>query len=140
MDHRKAWAGLAVLATLAAAAAPAWAADIVTLRRGYYVRADVPCERASNATLTLFTGKSFGALCKVEAVQTTPRGIQISQTCRDRGYVVQATQLYRIASDHEYVIGLDGKDIAYRLCPQSELPPPWSATDLSALLRCSDIE
>lgn len=139
MKHWMVRAALALLLT-SGAAHPAWAEDIVPLRRGYYVRADIPCERASHATLTLYTGKAFGAQCKTADVQASGHSFRISQQCRDRGYVGRFTQLYRITSDHEYVVGLDGEDIAYRLCPQTELPPQWSSTDLSGLLRCSDTE
>lgn len=140
MDHRSTACLALALGSAFAMAAPAGAEDIAPLRRGYYVRADVPCERASNATLTLFTGKAFGALCKADEVQASAHTVRISQTCRDRGYVVRSSQRYRIVSDHEYVVGLDGEDIPHRLCPQSELPPPWSTNDLSGMLRCSDTE
>jgi len=36
------------------------AEDILPLRRGYYVSVDVPCGRASNATLNLFDGAKLG--------------------------------------------------------------------------------
>lgn len=139
MEHGKAGAALALLLALVAAA-PAGAEDIAPLRRGYYLRADIPCDRASAATLTLYTGKAFGTSCKAEDVQTATHAVRVSQTCRDRGFVTRSSRLYRITSDHEFVVGLDGENIPHRLCPQADLPPPWSTTDLSALLRCSDTE
>lgn len=139
MEYGKAGAALALLLALVATA-PAGAEDIAPLRRGYYLRADVPCDRASHATLTLYTGKSFGTSCKAEDIQTAAHAVRISQTCRDRGFVTRSSQLYRITSDHEFIVGLDGEDIPHRLCPQADLPLPWSATDLSGLLRCGDTE
>ncbi|NFV81660.1 hypothetical protein [Magnetospirillum aberrantis] len=146
MKLRTTGAVLALVVTLAAPM-PATAKDIVPLRRGFYVRADVSCDRASKATLTLFTGKAFGAQCKAEdvAVVKPAKGArmletQVGQTCRDSGYVSRDTRLYRIANDHEFVVAIADQEIPYRLCPQDELPPPWSAEDLSALQRCADLE
>lgn len=134
-----------VLALTLAAPATAAAGDIAPLRRGHYVRADIPCDRASRATLTLFTGKAFGAQCKADEVAATRTGgtgraLQVSQTCHDAGYVSRDTRLYRVVDDHSFVVAVADEDILYRLCPQDELPPPWSAEDLSPLLRCSDRE
>lgn len=133
------WGKRAVLALVAAlVAAPAAAEDIVRLRRGYYVRADIPCERASGATTILFTGKSFGASCKVEQIEMAGKDVRVSQTCRDRGYVARSSQLYRLISDHEFTLALGDQDVPHRLCPQSDMPLPWAATDLSDVLRCGD--
>lgn len=130
------WGALVLVAGLAAT--PATAEDIVRLRRGYYVRADIPCDRASTATTILFTGKSFGARCKLEQIETAGQDVRISQTCHDRGYVVRTSQSYRLISEREFTLGLDGQDIPHRLCPQSDMPLPWAAADLSGVLRCSD--
>jgi hypothetical protein len=49
---------LAAAAILGAATAAG--ADSLPIERGYYVRTDTPCRRASNATITLYNGISFG--------------------------------------------------------------------------------
>lgn len=132
------WAVTALTLAACLPAAAADAEDIAKLRRGYYVRADIPCQRASAATVILFTGVAFGPRCKAEQVETTGKSVRVSQICHDRGYVTRSSRVYRLVNDGEFTVTLDGTEIPHRLCPQSDLPHPWATTDLSGLLRCGD--
>src|SRR5829696_648648 len=55
--------------SLLLAPAHVWAADVVPLTRGFYVRREVPCREASNASLDLFIGSGFRYNCRVLSVE-----------------------------------------------------------------------
>jgi hypothetical protein len=67
--------------------ASAQAADALPLQRGYYVQSDTPCQRASNATITLYDGVSFGAAhveCRKPLIRKAPDGTyQMTKRCGD---------------------------------------------------------
>jgi hypothetical protein len=113
-------------------------ADVLPLGRGYYVNSDTPCERASNATITLFNGISFGSAhmdCRKPEVRKRADGsYQIKERCRDmQGSGGEWTTLVRaivILSQTELVMTTPYAKATYRYCKQSELPEPWSKIDL----------
>lgn len=116
---------------------PVEAKDIVPLRRGYYVNRDVPCDRASNATLTLFTGKSFGATCVVDSMDKVGDTYRIAQTCNLREGAVTHSADYTIINSTEYVETSEFGVFYYRDCEQESLPSPWSKTNLGHILEPS---
>src|ERR1700730_9170700 len=82
------WRTIAVVAVAATLnAAPAMGADLLPVDRGYYVQSDTACERASNATITLYNGSSFGnahAECRRQMVLERRDGsYKITEQCRD---------------------------------------------------------
>ncbi len=109
--------------------------NIVPLKPGYYVTVDTPCGKASNATLSLFTGKSFGVNCKDAVTQIDKQNFRIAETCiYHEEECTHDTAIYQILSDHEYVVKDESgqfKDSRNRFCEQSQLPYPWSTNDLS---------
>jgi hypothetical protein len=111
------------------------AADIVPLKRGYYVDANVSCDQASNATLTLFTGRSFGYHCSAKAVSVGSQRFKISQVCQIRDERIKDVGTYRVLNDHEYVLNNDVGEFHSRFCEQSRLPVPWSKVDLSGIIK-----
>lgn len=116
---------------------PAW----LPLEKGYYVDLRSPCKDASNATLTLFTGKSFGTAhleCRKPEVQKQPDGsYQIKEQCRGTQvdgspWEVQTTKvdvLSRTRVDQTTPFG----KFSFRYCKQASLPEPWASNDLYAL-------
>ena len=108
----------------------AHAEDILPLRRGYYVDAEVPCDQASNATLTLFTGKSLGATCVVDSIKKAAETYKIVQTCDIKGQVFINTSYYHIITYDEYIVVDSKRRFHSRYCKQSDLPQPWAKIDL----------
>jgi hypothetical protein len=129
---------LAAAAILSAATAAG--ADSLPIERGYYVRTDTPCQRASNATITLYNGISFGHAhveCRKPAIRRLADGShQITEQCRDgqgRGGPWTAfTARYAVPSQTEFVGTTAYEKASYRRCKQSDLPEPWSTNGLSS--------
>jgi hypothetical protein len=125
-------------ATVEAAAAPT---DSLPIERGYYVRSDSPCQRASNATLTLYTGTSFGtahAECRAPVVEKLADGShRITEQCRDTEVDgtpwIPFTARYAVTSRTEFVSKTEFEMAAYRYCKQTDLPEPWRNVDLRAV-------
>ena len=129
---------LAVAAILGAATAAA--ADSLPIERGYYVRSNTPCQQASNATITLYDGISFGHAhleCRKPAIQKLADGShQITEHCRDTqgrgGPWTAFTARYAILSRTEFIGTTLYEKASYRYCKQSDLPEPWRTNDLSS--------
>jgi hypothetical protein len=125
--------GVAILGSVTAAGA-----DSLPIERGYYVEKDTPCQQASNATITLYNGVSFGnspVECRKPAVRKLADGsYRITEQCRDmqgRGGPWKAfTASYAVLSRTELISTTPYQKAAYRYCRQSELPEPWSTIDL----------
>jgi hypothetical protein len=128
---------LAAAAILSAATAVR--ADSLPIERGYYVRSDTPCQQASNATITLYNGVSFGHAhveCRKPAIQTLADGsYQITEPCRDtqgRSSPWTAfTAKYAVLSRTEVISTTPYEKASYRYCKQSDLPEAWRTIDLS---------
>jgi hypothetical protein len=121
--------------------ASAQAADSLPLQRGYYVQSDTPCQRASNATITLYNGVSFGAAhaeCRKPVIRKEADGTyQMTERCRDMqgngGPWETFKSDYVLKSLTEFVETTAYGTFSFRYCKQSDLPEPWSTNDLSAL-------
>jgi hypothetical protein len=113
-------------------------ADSLPIERGYYVRNDTPCEQASNATLTLYNGMSFGqahAECREPVTRKLDDGsYRITDQCRDTqgrgGTWTPLTIGYAVVSRTEFISTTPFEKASYRICKQSDLPEPWSTNDL----------
>lgn len=116
-------------------------ADSLPIERGYYVRSDSPCQQASNATITLYTGISFGtahAECRAPVIEKLPDGShQITEQCRDTEVDdapwTAVTARYAVRSRTEFIGTTPFERAAYRYCKQSDLPEPWRTTDLRSV-------
>ena len=116
-------------------------ADSLPIERGYYVRSDSPCQQASNATITLYTGISFGtahAECRAPVIENLPDGShQITEQCRDTEVDgtpwATVTARYTVRSRTEFIGTTPFEKAAYRYCKQSDLPEPWRTTDLRSV-------
>ena len=114
-------------------------ADSLPIERGYYVRSDIPCQQASNATITLYNGTSFGNAhieCRKPAIRTLADGsYQITEPCRDTqgrgGPWTVFTAQYAVLSRTEVISTTPYEKASYRYCKQPDLPEPWRAIDLS---------
>ena len=108
---------------------------IVPLQRGFYVKADTPCEKASKATLDLFLGNAFRLNCKVKSLQKVHGSYKIEQLCAERDKQEAYNSTYRILSNTEYIVTSgdvgDNTSQHYRYCAQSKLPEPWRSNSLA---------
>jgi hypothetical protein len=134
----------AVLAAMAfAIAASADAADRLPIQPGYYVSTNTPCQKASNATLTLFDGVSFGNAhvdCRKPSTKKLPdASYQLTRQCRDMqvdGTPWQKiTENYAVVSPTEVIETNSFGKFQYRYCKQSDLPDPWNAVDLKSTVK-----
>ncbi len=128
-----------VIIALTGAAAPAQA-DSLPIDRGYYVESGTSCEKASNATITLYDGVSFGEAhmqCRKRLLGKLADGsYRITESCRDmqgRGGPWQTlVSTYVISSRTEFTTTTPFGKFSYRYCKQSDLPEPWSKVDLNS--------
>ena len=129
---------LAAVAIVSAATAAG--ADSLPIERGYYVRSDTPCQQASNATLTLYDGISFGHAhveCRKPAFRTLADGShQITEFCRDTqgrgGPWTAFTTKYAVLSRTEVISTTPYEKASYRYCKQPDLPEPWGTNALGS--------
>jgi hypothetical protein len=130
---------LAMAATMSAATAAG--ADSLPMERGYYVRSNTACQQASNATITLYDGISFGHAhleCrKKPVIQKLADGShQITEHCRETqgpgGPWTAFTARYAVLSRTEFIGITSYEKASYRYCKQSDLPEPWRTNDLSS--------
>lgn len=116
-------------------------AQSLPLDIGYYVQSDTPCQRASNATLTLYNGISFGqahAECRKPVIRKLAEGsYQLIEHCRDRQGRGAPWQTFgssfALRSRTEFVETTRFGTFSFRYCKQAELPDPWNTIDLRAL-------
>ncbi len=116
-------------------------ADILPIRRGYYVLEEVPCGQASNATLRLYDGVSFGQAhmeCKAPSSKHLASGpFQITSQCRDTegrgGPWKKLISTYKILGETKFVALSEPTQGTFRYCRQSDLPSPWDLNDLSTI-------
>lgn len=114
-------------------------ADSLPIERGYYVRSDTPCQQASNATLTLYDGISFGqahAECRSPAIRKLDDGsYRVTEQCRDTqgrdGAWMPLTTGYAVVSRTEFVSTTPFERASYRICKPSDLPEPWRTNGLA---------
>lgn len=115
-------------------------ADSLPIEPGYYVQRDTPCQQASNATLTLYNGTSFGDAhveCRKSVIQkAADSSYQITERCRDMqghgGPWKAFTTSYVVLSRTEFISTTPYQKTSYRYCKQSDLPEPWSKNNLSS--------
>ena len=127
---------LVVVATLSAPIGVK--ANSLPIEPGYYVQRDTPCQQASNATLTLYNGVSFGDAhveCRKSAIRkAADSSYQITEQCRDmqgRGGPWKTFKAaYVVLSRTEFISTTPYQKASYRYCKQSDLPEPWSKNNL----------
>jgi hypothetical protein len=127
-------AAILTLSTLLASMPAAGeAVDTLPLDRGYYVRKETPCGKASNATLISFDGIAFGSVhqeCSRPSSITISNGVyELWENCRDTqghgGPWKKLKARYRIISRREFILINSQGEFPLRLCPQTDLPEPW---------------
>jgi hypothetical protein len=130
-----------MLATAAVVStATAARADSLPIERGYYVRSDTPCQQASNATITLYNGISFGHAhveCRKPTIRKLADGsYQITERCKDTqgpgGPWTVFTARYDVVGRTEFIGKTPYEKASCKYCKQSDLPEPWSTNDLSS--------
>ncbi len=113
------------------------------LRRGFYVASDTPCNRASNATLSLLRRNAISVareLCSFSRIEQTGASIyRVVEQCRELtqgGAPETRTVTYEVSGDAAFHIrSAAGRVYSARLCAQSSLPQPWRGNDIRDLIR-----
>lgn len=128
----------ATTGSVAAEAAPAagGTVDALPLRRGYYVRSDDACGKASHATLALvrrdgITGCDFTAIERIGESR-----YRVHERCVDRQgpspTTFDLTQEYEVLAEDRYRVTYEyGESAEFGFCPQQSLPDPWNTNDIS---------
>lgn len=110
------------------------AVDSIPLKPGYYVAADTPCGQASNATVTLFKGDGFSALCETQSIERIDaNSYRLKEACFDQraGQDYETEAVYTLKGDAAYVMKSDGWEAEARFCPQAQMPEPFNTNDIS---------
>ncbi len=143
---------MAMAASAAPAPAPAPSSPTAArpgalpLKRGYFVSADEPCNRASNATVNLFTGDGMNAsrsVCTFTRVEPQGSGrYRVTQKCQELGGFggeeppAESTITFDVPDDSRFTIRWPGGGSrSSRYCPQSSMNEPFRSNDISDLLR-----
>ena len=128
----------AVAVAVALSATPALAADLLPLQRGFYVATDTACGEASDATIILYNGTSFGAAhaqCRKWSSHKQPDGTyQVTRSCRtidgNRSRREKTTSSYELFSHTEFAETNQFGKFTFRHCRQSQLPSDWRVVNL----------
>lgn len=111
------------------------------LQRGFYVRAEEGCARASNATLALVhkTGIN-GARTACDFTALTPAGpntFGYTERCEEIGgpEPFENTGTIEVLSITSFRQSGEGWQQVMTYCPQSSLPDPWATNDISDILN-----
>ncbi|MFN3370922.1 MAG: hypothetical protein ACK4Z0_05280 [Sphingomonadaceae bacterium] len=116
------------------------------LKRGYFVSADTPCNRASNATVNLLTGDGINAsrtACTFTRVEPQGGGrYRVTQRCAELGGWGQdsapevSTVTFEIPDDSRFTIRWPGgSSTTSRYCPQSTMNEPFRSNDIRDLVN-----
>ena len=150
-------AGSPMPAAVDAAAAPAVAQETsaaatsikaLPLKRGFYVSSDTPCNRASNATLSLLGGDGFTVagrdFCTFRKIEKTgAASYRVTEECAGGGEAWGSEEqkdtnvvVWEISGDSAYKRRnqSSGWESGARYCAQSSLPEPWRDNDISDLI------
>jgi len=136
--------GFLVLITLAfgvAAEARAQAGNTLPLQRGFYVRKEVACPQASNATLMLVTRDGMNVsrvLTKFTKVQKTgATTYQVTEVSEDlQGKKMSPTvQVYEVPDRTTFSLRDSSGVFTFRYCPQNSLPEPWRNNDIRSMIN-----
>jgi hypothetical protein len=121
------------------AATPAKAEDIVPLSHGFYVASETPCEKASNATIIVYDGLSFGheKMINCRPPSVTKLGsdsYRVVESCQDAESLQEnggpwdtLTDTYKILSFKEFIETNSYGSFAFRYCPQADMPVFWQS-------------
>ncbi len=142
---------MAPAATAAAPAAQAHSTQAakpgtLPLKRGYFVSAEDPCNRASNATVNLLTGNGINGsrdVCTFTRVEPQGGGrYRVTQRCQELGGwgrespPEESTVTFEIPDDSRFTIRWPGgSSSSKRYCPQSSMNEPFRSNDIRDLIR-----
>lgn len=117
---------------------PAAIGSALRLKRGYYVASDTPCNKASNATVSLLQRGGIGGardFCEFKKVeQTGPNTYRVTQAChafQDSGPAEVSVVTYALSGDASFTSLSDhGWEYSARHCSQSSMPDEWRQNDI----------
>jgi len=129
------------IALIALTTTPALAGELLPIQRGFYVATDTPCREASDATITLYNGASFGdahAQCRKWSAKKLADGtFQVKKSCRDAQSAQSRweakTETYQIVSRTEFVETNEFGQFRSRYCKQADLPSDWRVINLGKI-------
>ncbi|WP_145201519.1 hypothetical protein [Sphingobium sp. B2] len=111
------------------------------LKRGYYVRSETPCNRASRADVfSLVTRTGMNLNCTFKRIEKTgATTYRVTQECANEGAAwgradetETSTDTYEIPNETSYKVTYDGGyEASARYCAQSSMPPGYSDNDIS---------
>ena len=116
--------------------------ESLPLERGFFVRQGTPCENASNATVSLHTGRGINAaqaFCEFTRIEKTgAHTYAATEACNYIRGGADSRQLEFTVNDRmSYSVNDAEAEWAYsaRHCSQASLPEPWRSNDLSDILK-----
>ena len=126
------------IALIALTTTPALAGELLPIQRSFYVATDTPCREATDATIRLYNGASFGdahAQCRRWSAKKLADGtFQVKKSCRDAQSAQNRweakTESYQIVSPTEFVETNEFGQFRSRYCKQADLPSDWRVVNL----------
>lgn len=119
--------------------------EALPLKRGYYVRAETPCNRASRADVfSLVTRTGMNLNCTFKKIEKTgATTYRVTQECSSSGAAwgrpdetETTTDIYEIPNDTSYNVTYDGGyQASARYCAQSSMPAEYRSNDISGLIN-----
>ncbi len=127
-----------MIALIGLTATPALASELLPIQRGFYVATDTPCREASDATIRLYNGASFGdahAQCRRwSAKPVADDTFQVKKSCRNaQSRWESKTETYQIVSRTEFVETNEFGQFRSRYCKQADLPSDWRVVNLGKM-------
>jgi hypothetical protein len=121
------------------------AVQALPLKRGYYVRAETPCNRVSRADIfSLVTRTGMNLDCTFKKIEKTgATTYRVTQECSHGGAawgrpdeIETSTDTYQILNETSYKVTYqDGYEASARYCAQSSMPPEYRNNDISDLIK-----
>lgn len=121
------------------------AVEALPLKRGYYVRAETPCNRASRADVfSLVTRTGMNLNCTFKKIEKTgATTYRVTQECSSSGAawgrpdeIETTTDTYVIPNDTSYSVTYDGGyQASARYCAQSSMSREYRSNDISGLIK-----
>ena len=113
------------------------------LEPGYYVASDTPCDKASNATVSLLRRTGIGGardFCEFTTIeQTGPSTYRVTQSCQELqpGGATSIAVVTYVLSGHARFFSRSDQGWCHsaRRCAPSTMPPEWRQNEIRELSR-----
>ena len=123
--------------------APGVRVATLPLEPGYYVASDTPCDKASNATVSLLRRTGIGGardFCEFTTIeQTGPSTYRVTQSCQELqpGGATSIAVVTYVLSGHARFFSRSDQGWCHsaRRCAPSTMPPEWRQNEIRELSR-----